>query len=61
MFLAMSGVVAVVFALMRKKSPVMTPSSPRVNPTPQKTAGPTLGRTAAASGTPGDKMDMNSV
>ncbi len=40
--------------LIKKKIPVATPSSARVNPAPQKTTGPRLGGTAAVSGTPVD-------
>jgi len=37
------------FPLTRKKVPVATPSSPRVRPTPQNTAGPTPGRATSTS------------
>lgn len=44
------------FPLMRKKVPAATPSSPRVRPTPQNTAGPTLGRAMSTSETHKHKM-----
>jgi len=37
------------FPLMRKKVPAATPSSPRDRPTPQNTAGPTLGTGTSTS------------
>ncbi len=52
-FFAVS-VLSVAAPLIKKKIPVATPSSAKVNPAPQKTAGPRLGGTAAISGTPVD-------
>lgn len=52
-FFAVS-VLSVAAPLIKKKTPVATPSSARVNPAPQKTAGPRLGGTEAVSGTPAD-------
>lgn len=37
------------FPLTRKKVPVATPISPRARPTPQNTAGPTLGTETSTS------------
>ncbi len=54
-FFAVS-VLSIAAPLIKKKIPVATPSSARVNPAPQKTAGPRLGGTAAISGTPVDHV-----
>lgn len=48
------SVLSVAAPLIKKKIPVAAPSSAKVNPAPQNTAGPRRAGTAAISGTPVD-------
>lgn len=56
-FFAIS-VLSVAAPLIKKKIPVATPISARVNPAPQNSAGPRLGGRAAVSRTPVDHCEV---